>query len=256
MEKEFYKVTIDGRKVDVQKGSTILSAARKQKINIPTLCFFEPLKPRATCRICVVEVKDGDKQKLVPSCNTSVSDGMEISTGSLKVINSRRLNLKALMNRNAESPVLLDLARDLDVEPDFKGKDTCILCGLCIQVCSEHIKANALSFEGQGILKKVVNPFIDDKNTCITCGACSYVCPTAFITFDRKGDKGKIWDNEFKMLPCRKCGKAHITERFAKNLMEKRNLSSDYFDICDECKRKSTVETVKTLVGWNEGIIK
>lgn len=72
-------LTIDGQPVEVEEGTTILQAAKKACIHIPTLCYHEDLSIKAVCRICVVEVEG---QRLLPTaCSTPVSEGMVVPDG-------------------------------------------------------------------------------------------------------------------------------------------------------------------------------
>ncbi|MHA1627098.1 MAG: 2Fe-2S iron-sulfur cluster-binding protein [Candidatus Asgardarchaeia archaeon] len=88
------KVKIDGIEVDVEKGETILDAARKAGIRIPTLCFFERVYNEGTCRVCIVELSNG---KVVPSCSYPVSDGLEVYTKTERIMRDRRIVLELIL---------------------------------------------------------------------------------------------------------------------------------------------------------------
>ena len=92
---EMVKVTIDGIKVEVPKGSTVLEAARAAGIHIPTLCYLKGVNEIGACRMCLVEVKGA--RSLQASCVYSVADGMEIRTNSLAVRDARRTNLELIL---------------------------------------------------------------------------------------------------------------------------------------------------------------
>ena len=79
-------LTIDGKPVEVEKGTTILHAAKKVGITIPTLCYIEDLLPDGSCRLCVVEVKNNGRTKIDTACTMQVSEGDEVFTMSEKVV--------------------------------------------------------------------------------------------------------------------------------------------------------------------------
>ena len=81
-------LTINGARVSVEKGSTLLEAAEFMGFPIPTLCHMEGLPPTGACRMCVVE--DMGSGNLIPSCSMPAHDGMEIKTHSPKALNARR----------------------------------------------------------------------------------------------------------------------------------------------------------------------
>jgi predicted molibdopterin-dependent oxidoreductase YjgC len=114
-------LTIDGRKVEVPEGSTILTACAKLGIQIPTLCFLETLRPVNVCRICVVEVKGA--RVLVPSCSRAVEPGMELQTNSPRVRHSRKLILEMLASSVdlSETPEVAEWMREYGAEPGRYG---------------------------------------------------------------------------------------------------------------------------------------
>ena len=125
------KVTIDGKIFETEEGKTILDVATENNIEIPTLCYHKALEPVGACRLCVVEIVDGDWSKLVTSCNYPVSDGLNIKTNSEKVRKSRKMTLELLLARCPEIAKIQDLAKEYGViQPRFKlEEDNCILCG-------------------------------------------------------------------------------------------------------------------------------
>ena len=91
-------LTIDKRTVTVPDGTTILEAARSAKIEIPTLCYLKGINEIAACRLCMVEVEG--HARLVPSCNSAVSEGMVVHTSSPRVREARRVNLRLLLSQH------------------------------------------------------------------------------------------------------------------------------------------------------------
>ena len=88
------ELTIDGEKVQVPEGSTILDACRKLERDIPTLCYLETLHPVNACRVCVVELEGS--RVLVPSCSRLATPGMKVKTNTDRVRHSRKMVLEFL----------------------------------------------------------------------------------------------------------------------------------------------------------------
>jgi heterodisulfide reductase subunit A len=180
-------IKIDGQPIEVEENSYVLEAAKTLGINIPTLCYYPYMTPYAACRICAVEARNEKGwTKIVTACNYPAWDGLEILTNTPRVLNARRVNLEMLLSRCAPAPVLQQLASELGIEkPRWGvGKDTCILCGLCVRVCDDIVGAHALAFSDRGVSRKIATPFEEDSGDCILCGACAKVCPTGHISME------------------------------------------------------------------------
>ena len=177
------KLTIDDRQVEVPEGTTVLEAARKVGISIPTLCYYEAIKPYGGCRLCAVQVTQGNRTQITASCTYPVSEGLQVVTDAPRALAVRRLVIDLLWSRCSDSPELQEIARQLGVmEPSFsKGHDDCILCGKCTRVCTELQGVGAISFLGRGAKRLVTTPFGEFSEVCRTCGACAFVCPTGHI---------------------------------------------------------------------------
>ena len=139
------------------------------------------------------------------------------------------------------SPLVQRLAREHGIEQtSYEPRaepDDCILCGLCTRVC-DHIGVSAIASTNRGWGREIAPPFNEPPPDCIGCGACAYICPTDVIQMIQTPTHRVIWDRTFEMYPCKMCGKAHITKEQRDWMIEKNNLPEDYFDLCDECKRK------------------
>ena len=182
-------LTIDGRKVEVEEGTTVLKAAEKLGIKIPTLCYFEALTPQGACRLCVVEIVGGARRGLSASCAYVVEEGLEVRTDSKRVIEARKLVIELLLLRCPDVPKLQELAEEIGIDraryERFKPEEEkCILCGLCVRVCQELMHVGAINFVNRGSSRKVSPPFDEYSSVCVTCGACEVVCPTGAINLD------------------------------------------------------------------------
>jgi NADH dehydrogenase/NADH:ubiquinone oxidoreductase subunit G len=247
---------IDAKTVAARDGETILEAARRHGIDIPTLCYHEAVEPWGGCRLCVVEITKKEWEgwsRLVTACLYPVEEGLEVETRSEAVLESRRLTLDLLLARCPETPKIQELAAEYGVEEtSFRKReepDNCILCGLCVRIC-EALGHSALSLAHRGPEKKVTTPFDEPADTCVGCGACAKNCPTLAIPMrDLRGER-RIWDRTFKLLTCKECGKATLTEEQVKHLCETQGFSPEFFEKCDTCRRKETAATFSTIVKW------
>ncbi len=175
---ENIKLEIDGKFVDAPKGTTILQAARKAGIDIPTLCYDERLTPYGGCRLCTVEIIKNSRTSLVASCIYPVENGLTVKTESERVIKIRKMILELLLPSCPTGPIE-NLAKKYGIEKSrFVGENiSCVLCGLCIRYCAEIKKANAIGFIGRGVERDVAFlPEVASK-VCSGCRECFAICP-------------------------------------------------------------------------------
>lgn len=205
-------LTIDNQTIKVPEGTTILEAAQKLGIRVPTLCHDPRLSSSGACRICSVEV--AGQKNLVTACTYPVAQGMEVKTRSQRVRKARKTIIELLLaNHPAECLIcernnkceLQDLAieygvrewkwegakrevaLDLSSTAIVRNPEKCILCGKCVRVCKEIQGVYALDFTKRGF-NVIVEPAFHNPLTetvCILCGQCLLSCPTAAISDKR-----------------------------------------------------------------------
>ena len=245
------EITIDGKKAKVEERTTILNAASGQGIWIPTLCHHPALTTWGSCRVCLVEIKRGNRVRMVTACNYPIEDPIEILTGTERVLRGRQMSMELLLARCPNTPAVKDLATRLGVsETRFPLEDEhCILCGLCVRVCEESIGRSAITFANRGITNVVETSFLKASDDCIGCGACDFVCPTDCVGMSEEGGvrRFKKWHNEFQMVNCRECGQP-ITTRPHLDYLKKKILLPDYIlELCSDCKRQFYFEKTLSL---------
>ena len=172
-------IKINGLPTTVEDGTTLLEAAQFLGFPIPTLCHMEGLTPYGACRLCVVEVGEGAKAKLVSSCTYPAEEGLVVRTASSRVVRARKMVLELLLASCPQSKVIQDLASAHEVRQQrFKQEhEDCILCGLCVRMCKEQMVAGAIGFSGRGEHRRITTPFDIKSEVCRLCGGCIYVCP-------------------------------------------------------------------------------
>jgi bidirectional [NiFe] hydrogenase diaphorase subunit len=176
-------VQIDERKVEAREGMTILEAAQRVGIFIPTLCYHEKLEPYGACRICTVEVETRGRTNLVASCLYPVEQDLVVRTRSEKIDKIRKTILELLLAHAPDDPALQDLAKEYGAEKNRFEKEPsfCILCGLCVRYCAEVKKKNAVGFVNRGIGREI--SFIPEiaSTECLNCKECFPLCPTGAL---------------------------------------------------------------------------
>ena len=172
-------LTINGLNVSVDKGTTVLEAARLMGFPIPTLCYMEGLSPYGACRLCLVEIGEEPNSKLVTSCTYPAEEGLKVRTASSRVLRARRMILELLLASCPQSKIIQDLAAAHGVNQQrFRQEyEDCILCGLCVRMCEEQMMAKAIGFRGRGENRSIGTPFDLKSDVCRLCGGCMYVCP-------------------------------------------------------------------------------
>jgi bidirectional [NiFe] hydrogenase diaphorase subunit len=171
---------IDGREVTASEGMTVLEAAQKAGILIPTLCHHEKLEPYGGCRLCTVEAEVRGWTKLVASCLYPVEKDLVVRTRSEKVDRIRKMILELLLSHAPDAFELQDLAQEYGADKDRFEKEPsfCIHCGLCVRYCAEVKKKDAIGFVDRGTRREI--SFIPEiaAKECWNCKECFPLCPT------------------------------------------------------------------------------
>jgi NADH dehydrogenase/NADH:ubiquinone oxidoreductase subunit G len=242
--------SIDGRKVEAEKGASLLQVARDHGIRIPALCYHAALSGYGACRLCLAEVKKGKRTRMVASCTYPVDEGIEVDTQSERVLRSRRVMAELLLARCPGADAVREIAREVGVEesrfPTRDAAEKCLLCGLCVRVCNELVGVGAISFVRRGAKRKVAPPWETASEACIGCGACAFVCPTGAVKIEDVASKRRMetWAaTELPLLPCKVCGRPFATLK-ALEQVAARCPSQDYLSTCPDCRRKT--EAAKT----------
>ncbi len=213
-------LTIDGIKVEVPDNTTVLEAARKAGIRIPTLCYLKGVNAIGACRMCLVDVLEGGRG-LQAACVLPAVNGMVVSTNSQTVQDARKVNLQLILsnhnkkclscvrNRSCE---LQKLCEELGVDDEtvyegdrydrpmdtsspsiVRDPEKCILCRRCVAVCNNVQKIGAIGATHRGfktIIEPVFGKSIGDV-LCVNCGQCITACPVGALT--EKSEIDDVW---------------------------------------------------------------
>ena len=251
-------VRIEGKEVEVERESTILEAAKRVGVWIPTLCYSPVIKSTAVCRICMVEVVDsGGNKKLVTACNYPVRGDLEVEVNGGRAERVRRGVMELLLARSPGSEELKELGERMGVKGTRYPKVTesqrdCILCGLCVSVCEEVIGCSAIGYAGRGVDRVVATPFRLASEECIACGACAAVCPVGTIQVRIHEDSGEAEISPFKsrakLIRCAGCGERMVTEPVGAKVSGEVKIDWEEFRsrarLCPECRRKKAAEAM------------
>lgn len=226
-------LTIDGKEIQVSKGTMLLEACRLAGADIPTLCYDPDLRLAGSCRMCVVECQG--RRNLLASCVTPCENGMVINTESSDVVEARKVILELLLARHklechtceadgncklqdycyrygvkdsrfaGEGPHFAMEDPNPFIERDY---DKCIMCTRCVRACEEITGARAINVKDRGHHAKISTVF-DGKladSDCVFCGQCIMVCPVGALTSKVAMGKGRPAQTEKVLTTCTYCG--------------------------------------------------
>ncbi|MGQ9920581.1 MAG: molybdopterin-dependent oxidoreductase [Desulfobacca sp.] len=223
-------LTIDGKAIQAEEGSTVLQAAQAHGIRIPFLCYHPAIKAIGSCRICVVEVKPGPPRPQ-PACTTKVAEGMEVVTNSAKLQDIRRELVKfMLINHPLDCPwcdkggecELQNLTHELGIaEVDYEAvrkpinndadsklieryNTRCVTCGRCVRVCRERVGASAINFENRAYFTDLGSG--QQPLNCEFCGTCIEVCPVGALINKLFKYSARAWEMTATPGICQFCG--------------------------------------------------
>jgi NADH dehydrogenase/NADH:ubiquinone oxidoreductase subunit G len=259
-------VTIDGQKVKVRKGATVLDAARKAGIWIPTLCYHPAIVgPDASCRLCMVELDRGEWKQMITACNYPVRRDIVVYVSSEAARKARQGVMELLLARAPESRELKELAERMGVEgtryPSVtESQRNCILCGLCVRVCEDMIGKSAIGFAGRGVDRTVAAPFRQPSEDCIACGACAVICPVGTIKVRLHEDEQEVEISPFKsrvkLVACERCGAPVVSELVVAQALERMAFDSEELRermrLCPKCRKSKTTAALAVTAGHNK----
>jgi len=245
------QIFINNKPYEANASEKILDVARRNGIEIPTLCHSEALPGLASCRLCMVEVKENGRTGQVAACTHPVAEGIEVNTESELIAHHRKTLLQLYYLMAPQSKRIKAMLSYYHV-PAFDrlpaDKDNkCILCGLCTKACSE-LGTNAISTLNRGTDKKVGTAFDEPAITCIGCGACASICPTEAIEMSEQDGKRTIWEKTFQLLRCSDCGEYFTTPEALAHVRQKlgeRAGKIEELQLCEHCKTKKTATKLK-----------
>lgn len=223
-------LTINGKRVNAPDGATVLDAARRNDIYIPTLCDDPRLEPYGGCRLCLVSIKGMPRP--VTACTTPATEGMEVETTNGPIERQRRTIVELLLSDHPNDCMVCERAGDCTLQElayfydlrtnRFAGErrqyakkdqnpfierdmEKCILCGKCVRVCEEIQGVAAIDIANRGFVAKVSTPFEKDLD-CEFCGQCVSVCPTGALMGKQSLGKGRQKDVKEVETVCPYCG--------------------------------------------------
>lgn len=218
MKEELVNITIDNQNISVPKGITILEAAKKAGIDIPTLCFLKDINEIGDCRMCVVKVEG--RRGFATSCIQKVEEGMVIKTHTPEIIEARHVMLDLIISNHDKDCLtctrmgnceLQALASKFGIQTiEYKGErkeheidnlspsiakdpNKCILCRRCVAVCKNIQKVGAIDCGNRGFDSSIstsYNKSLKDTN-CVYCGQCIEACPTSALR--EKENIDEVW---------------------------------------------------------------
>jgi len=244
-------ITIDGKACPCEPGEYLIDIARRNRILIPTFCHHEGLPGQGCCRVCIVEVETRGSRNIVSSCVYPVEQECIVFTNSDRVKKQRGVVL-ALMRASAPESQRPSRLCKLYGVPEYERfienpGEKCILCGLCVKAC-KSLGTGAIATMHRGVDKEVSTPYDKPSADCVGCGSCARVCPTDAIELSEDSHSRTIWNKEFTIQFCERCGKpAGTPEELA---LAAKKAGTQLTNICGECKRKAIADVMANTYGY------
>lgn len=239
-------IKIDGRFYEGVEGETLLELAKRNDIDIPNLCHKKGFEGQGRCRLCMVEITERNRTKVVSSCVFPIKDNIEVTTNSDNIFKMRKNIILLLLLKTPNNEYIKQLAEKYGIKAperyvDLSNNENCILCGLCVKAC-EEIGTSAISLVNRGTTKKVSTPYDDASKSCIGCGACAEVCPTKAISLKDEGGIRLIWNKKFELVKCDNCKKYYATKESLEFIDSKLEAEQQ---VCSSCRKKIIGEKFK-----------
>lgn len=222
---DMIKVTINGKEYSVEKGSTVLEAAKAANIDIPTLCYLKDINEIGACRLCLVEVAEMrgpalGPWRMVTACVYPCTEGMQIKTNTPKITASRKMNLELLLSNHDKKCLscvrstnceLQTLCREYGVDqstfvgethryeiddrtPIIRDNNKCILCRRCVATCAKVQGIGVIGANNRGFDTYIGSQFGEHlaDTSCINCGQCIVSCPVGALY--ERDDTDKVFE--------------------------------------------------------------
>lgn len=262
------RAIINGKKVKVRPGQTILQAARENGIEIPALCYHSDLDAKSNCRLCLVEIKG--VKNLQTACSTEIKKGMEIKTETPEITRARKINLELIFSQHFEecddcvwgfNCRLLELARKykvkigrfLDRKSDFPvyqfgpsivfDTSKCVDCRNCFEICRKQ-GVNFLKLTGRGWKTKVV-PSGQLNEDCIYCGQCIVHCPAGAVEAVGEFEDAREYLSQFQ---------SQNQNKKNRKISGGKNILFDYFGWKNKIVVAQFAPAIRTSVGEKFGM--
>ncbi|MDR3355140.1 MAG: (2Fe-2S)-binding protein [Synergistaceae bacterium] len=227
---------INGKACSARQGEFLLDVADRNDIAIPRLCHHESLRGLASCRLCLAEVSEGGRKRIVTSCVFPITRDIEVETNTEDIKNMRKMIIGFMLAQTPDNEKILQFAREYGSAEtarfsEEKGNN-CVVCGLCVNAC-EELGCGCLFTVNRGTTKKVAAPYEEPPEDCVGCGACAHVCPTGCIEIEETEFTRTIWGKAFEMINCSSCGKPFMPKAQYEYLAQKTDMPAS--PLCADC---------------------